>query len=300
MSSIFYLFLAFLLYHFIKGFISGISGNSGYERKEPKMSLEEAKILITLTAKVAKSDGVVNETEATMIGEILDDLVRKMGGGENERKLLKQVYKINKDKEHDIYSLAFHYNQKFHLSSSRKAALIYFFLNIAYIDRSFSEQERDIIAKIARGFGMPSHVVSQIFAMFEASYYGTYGGSSQNYDNRGRGGYQNSRNSGGYGDSRGGSYGGNYGGGYQNSSSGGGYGGSARNTSSKKDPYEVLGVDKSASFGEIKKKYRELVKKYHPDILMGKGADDEIIQEGTKKLQEINEAYESLKEKFGE
>ena len=62
----------------------------------------------------------------------------------------------------------------------------------------------------------------------------------------------------------------------------------------------MLGVSKNASFDEIKKKYRELVKKYHPDILMGKGADDEIIQEGTKKLQEINKAYEILKEKFGE
>ena len=67
-----------------------------------------------------------------------------------------------------------------------------------------------------------------------------------------------------------------------------------------RDPYEVLGVSQNASFSEIKKKYRELVKKYHPDILMGQGADDKIVQEGTKKLQELNKAYEILKEKFGQ
>ena len=61
-----------------------------------------------------------------------------------------------------------------------------------------------------------------------------------------------------------------------------------------------MGLSKDATCNEIKKKYRELVKKYHPDILMGKGADEEIIQEGTKRLQEINEAYKILKERFGE
>ena len=261
------------------------------------MSLDEAKILIALTAKVAKSDGVVNEAEAAMISEILDDLVRKIGGGNSERETLKRVYKVEKERLDNTYELAFKFNEAFAPSSSRKTALIYFFLNVAYIDRVFTQSEKEIISQISRGFGIPSHIESQIFAMFEASFYGTYGGNSSRNSSSGRsyggsGGYSSGRN-----------YGGSSGGRYQDSGYGGGYGGGygeSSRTQSKKDPYEVLGVDKNASFGEIKKKYRELVKKYHPDILMGKGADDEIIQEGTKKLQEINEAYETLKERFGE
>lgn len=54
----------------------------------------------------------------------------------------------------------------------------------------------------------------------------------------------------------------------------------------KRDYYEVLGLQKGASEAEIKKAYRSLAKKYHPD--MNKEADAEA------KFKEISEAYETL------
>ena len=54
-----------------------------------------------------------------------------------------------------------------------------------------------------------------------------------------------------------------------------------------RDYYEVLGVDKKSSADEIKKAYRKLAKKYHPDL----HPDDESAH---KKFTEINEAYEVL------
>lgn len=55
----------------------------------------------------------------------------------------------------------------------------------------------------------------------------------------------------------------------------------------KRDYYEVLGVSKTASADEIKKAYRSLAKKYHPDMNPGD-------KEAEAKFKEVNEAYDVL------
>lgn len=57
-----------------------------------------------------------------------------------------------------------------------------------------------------------------------------------------------------------------------------------------RNPYEVLGVRQGASEEEIKKAYRELVKKYHPDQYR----DNPLSALAEEKLKDINEAYNYL------
>ena len=59
----------------------------------------------------------------------------------------------------------------------------------------------------------------------------------------------------------------------------------------KRDYYEVLGVSKTATDEDLKKAYRKLAKKYHPD------ANPDNKKEAESKFKEVNEAYETLSDK---
>lgn len=57
-----------------------------------------------------------------------------------------------------------------------------------------------------------------------------------------------------------------------------------------KNPYEILGVNKNATDDEIKKAYRELARKYHPDNY----GDNPLSDLAEEKMQEINQAYDAI------
>ena len=59
-----------------------------------------------------------------------------------------------------------------------------------------------------------------------------------------------------------------------------------------KRAYEILGVNQNDDFEQIKKKYKELCKKYHPDLYQDKNIK-ELTEE---KLKEVNEAYSLIEE----
>ena len=57
-----------------------------------------------------------------------------------------------------------------------------------------------------------------------------------------------------------------------------------------KNPYTVLGVSENATDAEIKKAYRELAKKYHPDNYQ----DSPLADVASEKMKEVNEAYDEI------
>ena len=222
---------------------------AGSNRKK-QANVDEAKFLVSLLAKVAKSDGRVSELEARLITQVLDDLSQKVSGVSGVREYLKEVYNSQKENVDNAYETARNYKRAFNLNYDTCVARLTFFLNLAYIDGEFNKSEQDIIRNIAYGFGIDKEMLDEIIFKFD-SFYGSRFGADHD------------------------------------------------EISQENDAFEVLGLSKNASLDEIKARYKELVRQYHPDILMGRGESKEVIERSTKKLQEINEAYGRLKEKFG-
>ena len=221
----------------------------GNNRKK-QANVDEAKFLVSLLAKVAKSDGRVSELEARLITQVLDDLSQKVSGVSGVREYLKEVYNSQKENVDNAYETARNYKRAFNLNYDTCVARLTFFLNLAYIDGEFNKSEQDVIRNIAYGFGIDKETLDEIIYKFD-SFYGSRFGADHD------------------------------------------------EISQENDAFEVLGLSKNASLDEVKARYKELVRQYHPDILMGRGESKEVIERSTKKLQEINEAYGRLKEKFG-
>ena len=68
---------------------------------------------------------------------------------------------------------------------------------------------------------------------------------------------------------------------------------SPRYSATHKDPYKVLGISKEATDDEVKKAYRRMAMKYHPDRVAG--MSEEMQRNAAEQMKEINEAYEQIK-----
>jgi len=68
----------------------------------------------------------------------------------------------------------------------------------------------------------------------------------------------------------------------------------SRKGSDKLNPYVVLGCDPNDDFASIRKKYLNLSKTHHPDVLVSKGVPKEVIEESKKKMRAINSAFDQI------
>jgi len=67
---------------------------------------------------------------------------------------------------------------------------------------------------------------------------------------------------------------------------------------SPRDPFDILGVSPDTPLEEIRNRWRKLVRDTHPDQMISRGIPEEAIRIATKRLSDINLAWESINEEF--
>ena len=68
---------------------------------------------------------------------------------------------------------------------------------------------------------------------------------------------------------------------------------------SQADPYAILGVDREIADGELKSRYRKLIREHHPDTLIAQGVPQEFVDIANEKLAVINDAYDRIAKERG-
>ena len=68
----------------------------------------------------------------------------------------------------------------------------------------------------------------------------------------------------------------------------------SRKSTGKSNPYIVLESNPNDDIQTIRKKYIELSKEHHPDLLISKGVSEEVIKESKKKMRAINSAWDQI------
>ncbi|WP_428023043.1 TerB family tellurite resistance protein [Arcobacter sp.] len=240
------LFIGVVLYFIARSYKTEKFENIKFNIKENfqgDLLHHEAGLLIALMAKVAKADGGVCELEAEMLKHTFTDISSHFENSTEIREKLKQIYNQEKKTFDNTLDIAQKLLKLTKNDYQKRAKILEYLLNLAFIDKNFSEAEQMICEDIANALEIKPTDFNQMVNNFK----NFYASQAQNH------------------------------------------------ATTLEQAYKILESTKEDNDKTIKNNYRKLVKKHHPDIISGQGASQNIIDEATKKLQEINEAYEMIK-----
>ena len=217
------------------------------DRFDGDLLSHEAGLLVALMAKVAKADGKVCELEAELLKHTFNDISSHFENSEEIRDKLKALYAKEKQSFDNMIIICEKLYTLTKNDYNKRAKIMEYLLNLAFIDKEFSDTEKMITEDISNALKIKKEDFERLIATFKAFY------TQQ----------------------------------------------AASKAISLEKAYEILESKTDDDNATLKKNYRTLVKKHHPDIISGQGAAQNIIDEATKKLQEINEAYEMIKKDRG-
>ena len=211
--------------------------------------------LMVLIAAVMKADGEVKRSELDFVKRFL-----LTNYGEKRGKEMLQVIKQMTEQEINVSEVC--YQIKVNTDYNTRYHMIDFLFDLGGADGQFDTSETRVLHQISQHLGVAA---SDYRSIYERHVGRTYSNSSRYYSGSGSGYQSHSRSR------------------------------ASTAESYDKDPYRVLGIDSSATDDEVRKAYRRMAMKYHPDRVAG--MSKEMQRNATEQMKEINRAYDVIKQR---
>lgn len=247
--------IGFAVGHF---FDKGLSGINPRVSPEDRQGIEKAffDVVFPLLGKLAKSDGRISEDEV----KTTEQLMTKMGLSTSARTEAIENFKRGADPDFDAEAALNVFLSVCGQHNNMKQILLVYLITIAYADGVLHEKEEALMQDVANTLGYSRFAFNHLLGMVKAQAH-FYQGQQE------RSGYRNN----GWGKS------------------------SGQQVNELELAYQALGVTKDKSDKEIKYAYRKLMSEYHPDKLSGRGVPEDMVKLATERSQEVQSAYELVK-----
>ncbi len=221
--------------------------------------------LFSALGHLAKSDGKVTDREIQIATSLMDEM-RLTGDARREAQ---DAFREGKARDFPLVDTL----KGFYEASHGRRDILQVFLEIliqaAFADGQLSQEEYHVLEKVAKPLGFRRRDLDYLISMYEAEIRFRQRGGQRGHSGAGQ--RQHST-------------------GHQSAYS---------EQQSIDDAYKILGVSSSDDEKTIKRAYRKRMAEHHPDKLVSKGLPEQAMEIAKKKAQDIQSAYELIKQKRG-
>jgi len=231
----------------------------GMPSKTTKVQQHYFKALFLSIGKLAKIDGIITKDEIRKC----ENVMHRMKLSNEQRQQAIKYFNLGKRSGFDLFSVIAQFSRVLGHSFTVKQMFMEMLLEVASANNKINKAEWDLLLKICEHLNFPQQLFVALVRMRGFDIYGhQYESSSQNQQQR-----QHYRQ--------------------------------APQTQTQMSSYVVLGVKESDSKVVIRKAYKKLMSQHHPDKLIAKGLPPAMIEIAKTKTQNIQAAWEDIKQRRG-
>lgn len=236
-------------------------GRFGKRRVAPSSRQSELPFftaLFSLLAKLAKADGVITTEEIRTVERIITNTLNVKG---EKRLLAIKIFRSAKDSPRTFEQFAEDFRKLFHDDLSMLTSIVDILLAVSLAELRMTNEKRALIRKAVRIFGLDERDFERLQSRYPHSHRRRPGTDHVASARLKSATFRTARDTG---------------------------------TFRCADPYRVLGCAEGADEEELKRAYRRLALRYHPDRMVSRGLPPQFQRFAERRFREVQAAYEQL------